>query len=80
MSYVRIRNCMDRMLNFQVYKYIYYDDVIFQRSRLVFIFAYTCAWQIWYIRMYIYTHLGAGWYIYTHAGFSLPYMNSKVYK
>ena len=29
--------------------YIYYDDVIFQRSRLVYILAYTYAWQVWYI-------------------------------
>ena len=51
---------------YMLYIYIHYDDVIFQRSCLVFPFGiYMCM---------------AGWYMYTHLGFSLPYMNSKKYK
>ena len=42
--------------------YIYYDDVIFQRSRLVFILAHTRAVHGRF-GIYSYTHLGAGCYI-----------------
>ena len=60
------------------HSYLCYDDVMFQRSRLVYILSYvcTCMVSLLYICI-IYTNLGAGGiYTYTHPGFSLPFMNS----